>query len=142
MSYTSEYPAETNFNPAFKQFFESFYAISDTPDAHDNYVEQFTPDATLIMASRRCQGSSEILSLRQSMWEKVSSRAHKPVKIFPFGLSANEVMLYGTVDYVLKNGGKVSVDWAARAHLVQDGEKVKMDFYQVYLDTAAQNAAK
>lgn len=42
-------------------------------------------------------------------------------------------MLYGTVRYGLKAGGESGVDWAARAHLVKDGERVKMDFYQVYL---------
>jgi len=42
-------------------------------------------------------------------------------------------MLYGMVDYVLKDGSKKSVDWAARAHLVKYGGVVKMDFYQVYL---------
>ena len=68
------------------------------------------------------------------MWEKVSSRAHAPLKIFPFGPDANEVMLYGTVKYGLKAGGESSKDWAARAHLVKDGEgTVMMDFYQVYL---------
>ena len=68
------------------------------------------------------------------MWETVSSRAHAPLKIFPFGPNANEVMLYGTVKYGLKAGGESSKDWAARAHLVKDGEgTVMMDFYQVYL---------
>lgn len=80
----------------------------------------------------------EILTKRKSMWEKVSARSHKPIKIFPFPSSSSgggeEVMLYGTVDYVLKNGGKnVSVDWAARAHLVEQAGELKMDFYQVYL---------
>jgi hypothetical protein len=67
------------------------------------------------------------------MWEKVASRAHDPVKIFPFGPNADEVMLYGTVKYGLKAGGESSIDWAARAHLVKTDEGVKMDFYQVYL---------
>lgn len=67
------------------------------------------------------------------MWEKVSSRCHKPLKIFPFGPNGDEVMLYGTVDYGLKDGKNASVDWAARAHLVQEEGTVKMDFYQVYL---------
>lgn len=70
------------------------------------------------------------------MWEKVSSRAHKPVKIFPFGSGTDEAMLYGTVDYGLKDGRKNSVDWAARAHLVKENDAVKMDFYQVYLVSA------
>lgn len=67
------------------------------------------------------------------MWEKVASRSHKPLKIFPFGQNADDVMLYGTVQYTFKAGGEASVDWAARAHLVKDGGDVKLDFYQVYL---------
>lgn len=70
------------------------------------------------------------------MWEKVASRKHKAVKIFPFGPNSDECMLYGTVQYGLKAGGESGVDWAARAHLVKDGGKVKMDFYQVYLVSA------
>lgn len=67
------------------------------------------------------------------MWEKVASRKHKAIKIFPFGPNSDECMLYGTVQYKFKAGGESGVDWAARAHLVKDGGKVKMDFYQVYL---------
>jgi hypothetical protein len=67
------------------------------------------------------------------MWEKVSSRSHNPIKIFPFGAYADEVMLYGTVKYSFKSGGESEVDWAARAKLVKEDGKVKMSFYQVYL---------
>jgi hypothetical protein len=70
------------------------------------------------------------------MWTKVASRKHTATKIFPFGTGpdVNEVMLYGNVEYVMKEGNKeVKVDWAARAHLVKDVGKVRMDFYQVYL---------
>ncbi|KAJ4304750.1 hypothetical protein N0V90_000278 [Kalmusia sp. IMI 367209] len=131
-SYTSDYPA-IPFDPAFKKFFEDFYAISDNPDAHDAYVQSFTKDAALIMASKKAQGSEEILALRKGLWEKVSSRVHAPLKIFPYGPNSNEVMLHGTVKYDLKVGGESSVDWAAHARLVKDGEHVKMEFYQVYL---------
>jgi len=169
-SYASQYPAAVAFDPAYTQFFERFYATSDTPEAHEDYVKYFTQDATLIMASKKVVGPegawsfaffiepcdetsppfrrsetlfpvpradsklAEILSLRKAMWEKVSSRAHAPLKIFPFGPNANEVMLYGTVKYGLKVGGESSKDWAARAHLVkEDDGNVKMSFYQVYL---------
>lgn len=67
------------------------------------------------------------------MWEKVASRAHFPEKVYPFGANAQEVMLYGTVKYELKDGKKATVDWAARAHLTKEDGSVKMDFYQVYL---------
>lgn len=77
--------------------------------------------------------NKEILALRHGMWEKVASRKHTPLKIFPFGPNSNELMLYGTVEYGLKNGGQNMIDWAARAHVVKDQGRMKMDFYQVYL---------
>ena len=43
-------------DPSIPQFFETFYQISDTPDAHDRYVEFFTDNATLIMASKKVVG--------------------------------------------------------------------------------------
>lgn len=142
-SYASEYPAGIDFDPAYKKFFEDFYAVSDTPEVHEKYAANFTDDATLIMASKTVNGRAEIIGLRKAMWEKVSSRLHSPLKIFPAGAKgADEVMLYGTVSYTFKDGRKGSVDWAARANLVKEDGKVKMKYYQVYLDTAAQQAAK
>jgi hypothetical protein len=55
-TYASQYPA-VEFDSAYKKFFEEFYAASDTPDAHDDYVQYFTKDATLIMASKKVVGS-------------------------------------------------------------------------------------
>jgi hypothetical protein len=56
-SYASEYPPRVEFDAAYKKFFEEFYETSDTPEAHEKYVEQFTQDATLIMASKKAKGS-------------------------------------------------------------------------------------
>jgi hypothetical protein len=53
--YSSSYP-DISFAAPFREFFENFYKTSDTPDAHDQYTEFFTQDATLIMASRKAQG--------------------------------------------------------------------------------------
>ena len=86
-----------------------------------------------------CLTTSEILSIRKSMWEKVSSRKHKPIQIFPFGSRADEVMLHGTVEYTFKDGRTGGVPWAARGHVVKAAEGTyRMDYYQVYLDSAAQ----
>lgn len=56
-SYTSEYPS-TQIDPLYKQFFEEFYKISDTPDAHEKYAQQFTKNAKLTMASKSASGTS------------------------------------------------------------------------------------
>ena len=53
--YTPELPS-IPIDPSIPQFFETFYQISDTPDAHDRYVEFFTDNATLIMASTKAVG--------------------------------------------------------------------------------------
>jgi len=137
-SYTSSWPTDSQQDPAVAKFFEQFYKISDTPDGHETYANQFTRNATLVMVSKKAEGRDAILKMRQGMWERIVKRSHNPIKIFPFGNNADEVMLYGTVDYVLKTGGEVNVDWSARAHLSKEEGELKMDFYQVYLDSAAQ----
>jgi hypothetical protein len=55
-TYTSQYPA-VEFDPAYKKFFEEFYATSDAPEAHEDYVQYFTKYATVIMASKTVVGS-------------------------------------------------------------------------------------
>lgn len=55
-SYASEYPAGVDFDPEYKKFFEDFYKTSDTPDVHDDYVQNFTKTATLIRASHPAKG--------------------------------------------------------------------------------------
>jgi len=141
-SYKSEYPAGVQVDDGIKAFFEEFYKTSDTPDAHEKYADSFTKDATIIVASKKAVGSEEILQLRKGMWTTVASRLHTPHKIFPFGSGSSEVMLYGNVVYTLKDGRKADVEWGARASLVKDGGRWKLQFYQVYLDSAAAQNAK
>lgn len=97
--------------------------------------------------------TSGILSLRHKMWSAVSSRSHHPIKIFPFAPvaeSETEVMLYGTVEYGLKEGGSDGKNWAARALLVNSGSEGevgglagwRLKFYQVYLVSCYHYAKK
>ena len=67
------------------------------------------------------------------MWEKVAKRSHTPKQIYPLGSDSDDVMLYGTVDYELKDGKKAGVDWSARARFAKEEGALKMEFYQVYL---------
>jgi hypothetical protein len=71
------------------------------------------------------------------MWEKVAKRSHKPIQIYAFGAGSNDVMLHGTVDYVLKDDRKTSTTWGARACFVEEDGGLKMDFYQVFLVSPA-----
>ena len=74
------------------------------------------------------------------MWEKVAKRNHTPLQIYAFGAGSNDVMLHGTVDYVLKDDKKTSTTWGARAHFAEEDGELKMDFYQVYLVSKARLA--
>ena len=56
-SYTFETPA-VSLDQDIISFFQSFYAISDTPGNHPTYVDQFAEDATFIVAGKKNQGHS------------------------------------------------------------------------------------
>ncbi len=55
-SYTSEHPSGINIPPEALEFFQAFYRTSDTPDAHQQYANMFTEDATFILASKLSTG--------------------------------------------------------------------------------------
>ncbi|KAE8451295.1 hypothetical protein EG329_004460 [Mollisiaceae sp. DMI_Dod_QoI] len=134
-TYASKSPPGIQVDSGIKQFFEEFYKISDTgtEEAHELYADSFVKDGIIIMGIKIGRGRDEILQIRKGLWEKVASRLHRPLKIFPFGENADEVMLYGTVAYTLKDGRKADIDWSARANMVNDGGKWKLKYYQVYL---------
>lgn len=55
-TYKSDYPSDLTTDPEIVQFFEDFYKTSDTPGAHDKYVDLFTKDAQFVLASKRSVG--------------------------------------------------------------------------------------
>ncbi|EXJ59269.1 hypothetical protein A1O7_06701 [Cladophialophora yegresii CBS 114405] len=136
-TYTGAVPPGVTLDPRIVPFFEKFYQVSDTPSAHDAYVASFLPDADFVMGTKSTRGSEGILELRRGLWSgPIQRRKHTLEKIFPFG-SSREVMLYGSVEYGLKNGREVVVQWAGRAVLGEDEEGgLRFRFYQVYLDSA------
>nr|POE88417.1 hypothetical protein CFP56_11645 [Quercus suber] len=166
--YIAAVPPGSLVRPEIQEYFEKFYQISDTPEAHQQYSEKFTRDAKLIMASNIATGregmslhhriacskatpysystsnqietpskltsaASAILAMRIGMWAKVAKRSHNPTKIYAFGQCSDDVMLYGTVNYQLKDGKEALVEWSARSHFMMEDGELKMDFYQVYL---------
>ncbi|KAH7358801.1 hypothetical protein B0T11DRAFT_341029 [Plectosphaerella cucumerina] len=138
-SYESEWPQGVTVDQDLVAFFRSFYEISDIEGVVDQYVDQFTPDATFIPATRTLKGHDQIRAIRAAQWQKVGKRTHSIDKIFPFGSNSNELMLYGTVAMESQEGSKGSLDWAARAIVSKDAPdgKYRLKFYQVYLDYGA-----
>ncbi|GMK55619.1 hypothetical protein CspeluHIS016_0206750 [Cutaneotrichosporon spelunceum] len=120
-------------SPKVVSLVNRLYAASDVgPVGHQHYVDLYTPDATLVMGPSTFNGHEAILGWRQKGWEAVSGRTHVCQGVFA-GKNPNEVMMYGTVTYDMKDGTrKEGIEWSA--HLLTDGEpEPKIKFYQVYI---------
>ena len=61
--YTASVPSDGAVKPEIKAFFEKFYAVSDTPDGHEQYADMFTNDGTLIMGPNKTQGRDSKLHI-------------------------------------------------------------------------------
>ncbi|KAI0481109.1 hypothetical protein GGR56DRAFT_672148 [Xylariaceae sp. FL0804] len=122
-----------------EDFIDGFYATSDDAARDDEWVDYFTPDATVIMGDKTARGTEQIRALRRSMWEKVQSRRHSPEKkIFTHDGPELEYMLYGSLDLVMKTGEEVAAAWSCRAVLTEgpgESPKFQYSFYQVYIQT-------
>ncbi|KAH8846223.1 hypothetical protein MCOR01_003426 [Pyricularia oryzae] len=116
-------------------FLEEFYRITDDPEGHDLYTQQYTPDGTAIMATFKCKGTEEIRDFRQRMWDRVKARKHKIHRVFAAAPGSPEIMLYGEVKQTLRSGGDLVKEWAAHGVLEKSAEdgKWRWAFYQVYL---------
>ena len=135
-TYKATFPPSIKLDTRIPAFFERFYAVSDTnsEECHTQYANSLTKEGTLIMGIKEVQGYDSILEFRKGLWTgPVKTRLHTLDRIYPFGDNSNEVMLYGHVDYSLKNGKDITVNWAGRANMVEEGGDLKMKFYQVYL---------
>lgn len=55
-SYSSEYPPNISVESGIKPFYEAFYQTSDSPEANEKYLDFFTEDATVVLASKKAVG--------------------------------------------------------------------------------------
>lgn len=133
---------------AIKSFLDAFYRASDTspvthPAANDLYADFFLPDSDLLMGANTFHGRQGFVQFREEGWEKVHAREHVILDVYPKvkeGGEAKEgeeyeLMLRGTVDYEMKDGGKGKAEWAGHMvlqYLKEEGG-YKLAFYQVWI---------
>mmetsp|Transcript_6075 Transcript_6075/g.5999 ORF Transcript_6075/g.5999 Transcript_6075/m.5999 type:complete len:130 (-) Transcript_6075:68-457(-) len=115
-----------------KAFLEGFYKVSDTkpPVQGDEYVNYFTPEATLIMGANQAKGSDEIRQLRQNIWANVSKRHHVVHNVA--AVNDTDFLLNGDVDYVLNDGSSSTKSWGAYIEFESSAQE-KMKYYRVYI---------
>jgi prepilin-type processing-associated H-X9-DG protein len=128
---------------ALHAFLTAFYRASDT-SPHGNasanalYADFFCADAPLLMGDKTFTGREEYVKFREAGWEKVASREHVVLDVFPKEKEGNgdaELMLRGTVAYGMKDGSNGSADWAGHMKLrwLEDEGGYKLAFYQVWI---------
>ncbi|KAF2712009.1 hypothetical protein K504DRAFT_499125 [Pleomassaria siparia CBS 279.74] len=69
------------------------------------------------------------------LWNGVSKRVHRPLKVFFFGPKANEVVIVGTVEYWLDDGSYVKKGMAPYTKYQRkfDTDGIEMSSLQVWL---------
>jgi len=60
--YKASVPEDGSLKSDIASFFEAFYKISDTADAHEQYADSFTRDGKLIMAFKETSGRQGMLT--------------------------------------------------------------------------------
>lgn len=58
--YTASVPPGGQVRPEIQAFYEEFYKVTDTPDAHERYIDMFTSDAKIIMGVNEFNGQNGI----------------------------------------------------------------------------------
>ena len=76
--YEASVPEDGSLKSGIASFFEAFYAISDTAEAHEQYADYFTRDAKLIMASKETSGRQGAESPVDFLWQHklIQNRRH------------------------------------------------------------------
>lgn len=126
--------------PAIAAFVESFYKISDTPDVHEQYADNYyiNDESRLSFQIGPMQPTNKrdgIVAWRQKGWEGVTRRKHVVNGVFISPKWENEIMLDGTVE-MDKNGSTLKFNWAGRMAFDQkslDDGSPKIETYKVWL---------
>ncbi len=132
--------------PSIAVFLKAFYEASDanpssasvTDSTNEAYANFFTDAPTFHMGPVTANDKAGIKEWRKGGWEGITSRRHIMENVYLLGKLSDdderaEFMVYGTVDYGVKDGGKGTADWGARLVLNKQGKEWKMSFYQVYI---------
>jgi len=117
-------------------FVKRFVAVSDKPDAVDDYLAFFTSEGVVKMGIAPLVEHAEgIRKMRENMWSGVTSRRHTLLAIFDG--RDDELMLHGTVDYDLCHGVKVDgVSWASKMTFASGHGPLLLSSYIVWFDMA------
>jgi hypothetical protein len=139
-------------------FLNAFYRASDTspaenPRAHELYADFFLPNSPLLMGPNTFNGREGFIKFREQGWEKVSSRRHVVLDVFPSALPSPLPLCYHPSSHTRpshatsirtlfsppqaseKHPKRHAADWAGHMKLnyLEDEGGYKLAFYQVWI---------
>lgn len=126
--------------PSIATFVEKFYKISDTPDVHEQYADDYFihDEDRLSFQIGPMQPTNKregIVAWRRKGWEGVTRRKHVVNGVFISPKWENEIMLDGSVE-MDKNGSTLKFNWAGRMvfdHKSLEEGAPKIETYKVWL---------
>lgn len=132
--------------PSIVTLLEAFYKASDavpsssslSDSTHQAYTDFFVDRPTFLMGPTTANDKNGIREWRQGGWKGITSRRHVVENVYPAGQLRDdddqaELMLYGTVDYGVSDGGNGRAEWAGRMVLKKQDKEWRISYYQVYI---------
>lgn len=146
-NYTFENQASipAGLGPAISDMFRSW----DDPHSANEYLEIFAPHGQLVFGPAPAKGRAAIQALRDGMIHPengpVVDLEHTLGKVFVLAgegegsgeaKSNHELLVNGSIWYLLKNGKKIDADFASYMNFVkQESGDWQVELYIVYLDS-------
>lgn len=127
--YTREHPDDRVLSTL-----RGFYTVADDPTRLDDFVGHWTPGGIFIMGASKSVGHGAILEfITKGVDGPVKARKHQVERTYVSQMDRLDVTVVGTVQYILRNGKKVDLDFATRVKFVDVEGVLKFDFYQTFL---------
>ncbi|KAL4787104.1 hypothetical protein BJX76DRAFT_319507 [Aspergillus varians] len=123
---------DASLDPRIKNHISLFYAAADTTD-HEHWASFLSEDASFSKGTVVLKGRENILAQRKRTWKDNQKKEHIVFKVFPLGVGALEVMLYGKSTWWYGDGTTAEAAWAARIHYKEVNGDVKADLYNIYM---------
>ncbi|KAH8679321.1 hypothetical protein BGZ61DRAFT_359728 [Ilyonectria robusta] len=117
-----------------RELLNSLFGNADIREAKDAWLNCFTDDAKIWRNGKSSNGGAEIKQMINNSWINVTSRSHRPAKVYSFDAASSELMVDGTTVYNWEDGTTKTGVWACRIRIQKvDGQPKICDYHVVFV---------